>query len=93
MELAITKAKARLSELVAAAQDGERVVITKNGEPAVELVRCSPTERKGGFDFDKWEATRRRMGIKDAPPEEVKAMREAFHDPALSRRVLGLDDG
>jgi prevent-host-death family protein len=33
MELAITKAKARLSELVTAAQNGERVVITKNGEP------------------------------------------------------------
>ena len=92
MELAITKAKARLSELVAAAQDGERVVITKNGEPAVELVRCKQRQRKGGFDFDKWEATRRRMGIKDAPPEEAKAMREAFHDAALSRRVLGLDD-
>ena len=92
MELAITKAKARLSELVAAAQDGERVVITKNGEPAVELVRCKQRKRKGGFDFDKWEATRRRMGTKDAPPEEAKAMREAFHDAALSRRVLGLDD-
>jgi len=90
VELAITKAKARLSELVAAAQEGERVVITKNGEPAVELVRCQ--QRKGGFDFDKWEAARRQLGIKDAPPEEAKAMREAFHDPALSRRVLGLED-
>ena len=92
MELAITKAKARLSELVAAAQDGERVVITKNGEPAVELVRCKQRKRKSGFDWDKLDADRRKLGIKDAPPEEAKAMREAFHDAALSRRVLGLED-
>ena len=92
MELAITKAKARLSELVAAAQDGERVVITKNGEPAVELIRCRPPKRKRGFDFDKWEVTRRRMGIKDAPPEEAAAMLAAIDDSALSRRVLGLED-
>ena len=31
MELAIREAKARLSELVAAARNGERVVITKHG--------------------------------------------------------------
>ena len=92
MEVAITKAKARFHELVRAAQNGERVVITKNGEPAAELVRCTPRKRKSGFDFDKWEETRRRMGIKDAPPEEAAAMRAAIDDPALSRRVLGLED-
>ena len=91
MELTITKAKARLSELVVAAQNGERVVITKRGEPAVELVGCAK-RRKGGFDWDKLDADRRRLGIKDAPPEEARAMREAFHDAALSRRVLGLED-
>ena len=40
MEFAIRVAKARLSELVAAAYNAERVVITKHGQPAVELVRC-----------------------------------------------------
>ena len=39
MEFAIREAKARLSELVAAARKGERVVITKHGQSAVELVR------------------------------------------------------
>ena len=38
MELAVSAAKSRLSELIAAAQRGERVVITKRGEPAVELI-------------------------------------------------------
>ena len=90
MELALSKAKARLSELVTAAQKGERVVITKNGEPAVELVRCR--ERRGGIDFDKLEADCRRLGIREASPDEAKAMIAAFHDSALSRRVLGIDD-
>ena len=33
-----------------------------------------------------------RFGIEQAPPEEAKATIAAFHDPALSRRVLGLED-
>ena len=89
MEFALREAKARLSELVAAARNGERVIITKHGRPAVELVRC---DRRGGIDFDKLEEARRRLGIVDAPPEEVEAMEAAFHDPELSRRVLGLEE-
>ena len=88
MELALREAKARLSELVAAARNGERVVITKHGHPVVELVRCTG---RGGIDFDKLEAARQRLGIEDASPEEVQAMVAAFDDPALSRQVLGLD--
>ena len=89
MELSLREAKARLSELVVAARNGERVIITRHGRPAVELVRC---DRRGGIDFDKLEETRKRLGIEDAPPEEVEAMIAALHDPALSRRVLGLED-
>ena len=47
MELALHEAETRrLSELVTAAESGERVVITRHGEPAVELVRCD--HRRGG---------------------------------------------
>ncbi len=35
-------AKTRLSELVAAAERGEEVVIARNGEPAVRLVAVAP---------------------------------------------------
>ena len=90
MELALRDAKARLSELVSAAERGEPVVITKYGEPAVELVRCP--KRRGGIDFDKLEADRRRLGIKDASPEEAAAWKAYFEEPAFSRKVLGLDD-
>ena len=85
MELALREAKARLSELVVAAQNGERVVITKHGEPAVELVRC---HGRGGIDFDKLEAMRRRLGIEGDGERWPKEL----NDPVLSRRVLGLDD-
>lgn len=87
MELSIREAKARFSEAAAAAARGERVVVTKNGQPFVQLV---PAERKGGVDFEKLERIRRELALDkvDAdslwPPE--------FDDPAFSRRVLGLED-
>ena len=85
MDGAIHEAKARLSELVAAARTGERVVITKHGRPAAELVACEP---RGGLDFDKLEEVCRRHGIAgDGEPWP-----EEWNDPAFSRQVLGLED-
>ena len=84
MELAVREAKARLSEFISAAQKGERVVITKQGVPAVELVRCRP---RGGIDFKKLEETRRKLGIEG----DGERWPEDFDDPAFSRRVLGLE--
>lgn len=85
MEVAIREAKARLSELVAAARNGERVVITKHGRPAAELVACKP---RGGIDFDKLDRIRERLGIVgDGEPWP-----EEWNDPAFSRQVLGLED-
>ncbi len=85
MEVAIREAKARLSELVAAARNGERVVITKHGRPAAELVPC---KARGGLDFDKLDRIRERLGIVgDAEPWP-----EEWNDPAFSRQVLGLED-
>ncbi len=92
MQLAVSAAKQRLSELIAAAQRGERVVITKRGEPAVELVACPQRKRGGAINFERLAATKRRLGLVDDPPEVAKEMIEAFHDPAFSRQVLGLED-
>ena len=91
MEIAISAAKPRLSALIATAERGERVVITRRGEPAVELVAC-PKRKRGGINFERLAATKRRLGIVDDPPEVAREMIEAFHDPAFSREVLGLDD-
>ena len=92
MQLAISEAKPRLSALIAAAERGERVVITKYGEPAVELVACLKRKRRGGIDFERLEGTCKRLGIEQDPPEVAEKMIAAFHDSALSRKVLGLDD-
>ena len=89
-EYALDEAKDRLAEIVSDAERGERVVIAKDGEPVVELVRCS--KRRGGIDFDKLEADCRRLGIEEASPEEAAAWKADFEDPAFSRKVLGLDD-
>lgn len=86
MELGLAEAKARLSELVTAAQRGERVVITKHGEPVVELVRC---REAGGIDFDKLNAARVRLGI----DEYANEWPPSFDDAAFSRRVLELESG
>ena len=94
MEVAISAAKPRLSALVAAAQRGERVVITKRGEPAVELVACPGghvEEKPRGDFFARLDAVRQRLGITAMPPEEARAFRAALHDSALSRRLLGVD--
>lgn len=84
MELSIREAKARFSEAAAAAARGERVVVTRNGQPFVQLV---PATHKGGVDWDKLAAARRKAGLEgvgiDLPPE--------FDDPTFSRRVLGLE--
>ncbi len=85
MEVAMREAKARLSELVTAARNGERIVITKHGRPAAELVAC---EARGGIDFEKLEQIRRRLGIVG----DGERWPEEWNDPAFSRQVLGLED-
>lgn len=93
MELAITAAKPRLSELIAAARRGERVVITERGTPAVELVACPKPQEKPKADFfARVREARERLGITPMPPDEAREFRAALFDTALSRRVLGLDD-
>ena len=84
MEMALREAKARLSELVAAACNGERVIITRHGHPAVELVRC---ERRGGIDFDKLDSARRSLGLE----ADGELWPQEFDDTTFSRQVLGLD--
>lgn len=84
MEIALREAKARLSALVTAVQNGERVVITKRGEPAVEIVRC---HGRGGIDFDRLAAARKLVGLAG----DGECWPQEFNDPTFSRRLLGID--
>lgn len=48
MKISITEAKTRLSELVAAAESGKEVIITRRGKPAVRMVPILPRKRLDG---------------------------------------------
>lgn len=87
MELSIREAKARFSEAAAAAARGERVVVTKNGQPFVQLVAV---KRKGGVDFGKLKNIRREVGLENVDAEALWP--PEFDDPAFSRHVLSLED-
>ena len=45
MEVNIHHAKTNLSKLVAAVENGEEVIIARNGKPAVKLVLVAPSSR------------------------------------------------
>jgi prevent-host-death family protein len=85
MELSIREAKAHFTEAAAAAARGERVVITKHGQPFVELV---PARSASGMDFEKADIVRRELGL-DGLTVTLPA---DFDDPAFSRKVLGIED-
>ena len=85
MEFTLRDAKARFSQLVAAAERGEEIVVTKNGVPTVEIKRVP---RKGGIDFVRLARDRARLGFTEDEP----VWPSEFDDPAFSRRVLGLED-
>jgi len=50
MDVSIADAKNRLPELIRAAEEGEKVVITRRGKPVVQLARLPPEARKVRFD-------------------------------------------
>ena len=85
MEMSIREAKARFAEAAAAAARGERVVVTKHGQPFIELV---PVQNTGGMDFAKAAAVRQALGL-DGLSVAIPA---DFDDAAFSRRVLGLEE-
>lgn len=57
--VSIKEAKDTLPALVRAAEEGERIVITRNGKPVAEVVRH---EKKGGLDFDGLRRWKRKHG-------------------------------
>lgn len=86
MELSIREAKARFSEAAAAAARGERVVVTKQGQPFIEWIPAQP--KRKGFDWEKAARVAKELGLDD-PAYDWPA---EFDDPAFSRKVLGLED-
>ena len=85
MELSIREAKARFAEAASAAAKGERVIVTKHGQPFIELVVARGTS---GMDFEKADVVRRQLGLDGV----TVTLPSNFDDPEFSRQVLGLEE-
>ncbi len=56
----LEEAEARLAELAARVEQGETIVLTRDGKPVLDLV---PHKRKGGIDRAALEQFKRERGI------------------------------
>lgn len=70
----IKEAKSRLSELVRCMEGGERVIITRRGEPVFEMV----APRRGGIDFEALDRWKEQRGL---PQHIVGPIPKDFDDP------------
>lgn len=50
MDVSVAEAKNRLSELLRSVEEGEPVVITRNGKPVAQLIPPPPAKRVVRFD-------------------------------------------
>jgi prevent-host-death family protein len=66
------EAKTRLSQLVELVEEGERVVIARDGNPVVELIRLDPAHinRPGG----QWKGKARIADDFDAPMPDLEEL-------------------
>ena len=65
----VAEAKAHLSELLERAEKGEKVVITRRGEPVVQLAPVRTA--KPGIDFARLRALRAAMPMAKTPADKL----------------------
>lgn len=87
MRMSVREARAQFAAAIAAAQRGERVTITKNGEAVAEIGPPAPQAR---LDWAALERFRRGKGWGVASGDAVWP--PEFDDADFSRRALMLDD-
>lgn len=79
----------RLSELARRVEQGETVVVTRDGQPVLDLVphgtavAADPPKKKGGLDFEAFAAYKRARGI-----DKVVAFIAADFDDPLPEDFL-----
>jgi len=78
-EVPIYEAKTRLSELIAAVESGERVLITRRGVPVAQLVAVA--------DRDKRQRQERRKRIEDAFAELKRHRADVSLDVPLREAI------
>jgi prevent-host-death family protein len=65
----VAEAKAHLSELLARAENGEKVVITRRGQPVAQLSAVEPPKRN--IDFARLRALRAAMPTARTPAAKL----------------------
>ncbi len=88
MEMSVREARAQFASVIAAAERGERITITRNGQAVAEFGPVSA--RPVRFDWDRLDEVRRETGL-----DQVRLAddwQERFDDPSFSREILGLAD-
>lgn len=78
--VSVTEAKAQLSSLLARVEEGEEILIARNGAPVARLVRARP---RGTPQFGSWKG---RLTLNDSffdplPEEELAAWEGACEGP------------
>lgn len=86
MEMSVREGKAQFSAIIAAAERGESVTITKHGKVVAEVI--PPRKVKNRINIAAGEAYLKSIGW---VPGSVDLWPPEFDDPAFSREVLGLD--
>ena len=81
MKVSVAEAKNKLTQLMKAVENGERVTICRRGEPVIDMVRTqSPVGRKPKFGTMKDK-------IRIIDPDWAKPMTDAEVDTMLDGRV------
>ena len=86
MEVSVREGKAQFSAIIAAAERGESVTITKHGKVVAEII--PPRKVKNKLNFAAADAYLKSIGW---VPGSVDLWPPEFDDPAYSRKVLGLE--
>ena len=87
MKMSVREARAQFATALNAVENGERVVITKNGQPVAEL---GPPPVAKESRLERMSRVSKELGL-----DKIKLpdnWQEEFDDPAFSREVLGLGD-
>lgn len=78
MHVAVSEAKAQLTDLVRRAEDGEEIILTRHGQPVVSLKAIKPAPRPiTQADLDWLEANRitPKPGY-ETPQDSLRALRD-----------------
>lgn len=76
MDVSVADAKNRLSELLRSVEEGEKVVITRNGKPVAQIVPPPPAKR-----VIRWDTMKGQIHLKpgwDDPIDEDKFLSGEF---------------